>query len=139
MEALAVKACLDTHAVIWSLMDDPRLGKKARELIASSTRDELIVSDMTLLETSMLIAKGRLQTKHEPEFLLGKIAESFRIIPISPEIAHLAVTLKLPHGDPFDRVIAATAVHHKVPLLTRDKALKRSKAVETLWQSASTA
>jgi PIN domain nuclease of toxin-antitoxin system len=43
------------------------------------------------------------------------------------------VTLKLPHGDPFDRVIAATAVHHKVPLLTRDKALKRSKAVETLW------
>lgn len=128
-----MKACLDTHAVIWSLMDDPRLGKKARELIASSSRDELIVSDMTLLETSMLISKGRLQTKHEPGFLLGKIADSFRIIPITPEIAHLAVTLKLPHGDPFDRVIAATSVHHQVPLLTRDKELKRAKTVETLW------
>lgn len=128
-----MKACLDTHAVVWSLMDDPRLGKSARALIASSTRDELIVSDMTLLETSMLISKGRLLMKHEPEFLLRKLADGFRIIPITPEIAHLAVTLKLPHGDPFDRVIAATAVHHKVPLLTRDKALKRSKAVETVW------
>jgi acyl-CoA thioesterase II len=53
-----VKACLDTHAVIWSLMDDPRLGKKAREVIASSSRDQLIVSDMTLLD-STLVAHGR--------------------------------------------------------------------------------
>ena len=128
-----MKACLDTHAVIWSLMDDPRLGKKARELIASSARDELVVSDMTLLETSMLISKGRLQTKHAPDFLISKIADSFRILPITPEIALLAVSLKLPHGDPFDRVIAATAVHHQVPLLTRDKTMKRSKAVETVW------
>ena len=81
----------------------------------------------------MLISKGRLQTKHDPEFLLGKIADSFRIIPITPEIAHLAVTLKLPHGDPFDRVIAATAVHHQAALLTRDKELKRAKMVETVW------
>lgn len=88
---------------------------------------------MTLLETSMLLSKGRLQTKHKPEFLLGKIADSFRIIPITPEVAHLAVTLKLPHGDPFDRVIAATAAHHQVTLLTRDKELKRAKTIETMW------
>ncbi|MCW1884424.1 type II toxin-antitoxin system VapC family toxin [Luteolibacter flavescens] len=133
MEALAVKACLDTHAVIWSLMDDPKLGKNARELIASSTRDDLIVSDITLLEVSMLLSKGRLQTRQEPVFLLGKIADSFRILPISPEIAALATSLALPQGDPFDRVIAATAVHHGIPLLSRDKALKRSKAVDILW------
>ena len=128
-----MKACLDTHAVIWSLLDDPRLGKSARDLIATSTREELIVSDITLLEVSMLISKGWLQTKHEPAFLLTKIANSFRILPISPEIAVLATSLGLPQGDPFDRAIAATAIHHRIPLLTRDKALKRSKAIETMW------
>jgi PIN domain nuclease of toxin-antitoxin system len=133
LETLAVKACLDTHAVIWSLMDDPKLGKGARDLIATSSRDELIVSDITLLEVSMLVSKGRLQTKHDPIFLLNKIADSFRILSISPEIALLSTSLSLPQGDPFDRVIAATAVHCRVPLLTRDRALKRSKAIETMW------
>ena len=133
METFTVKACLDTHTVIWSLKDDPRLGKKAREWIEGSARKELIVSDITLMETSMLISKGRLQTRQDPGFLLRNIAENFQIVAINPEIAALATSLDLPHGDPFDRVIAATAVHHGVPLLTRDKLLKRSKAIETIW------
>jgi PIN domain nuclease of toxin-antitoxin system len=51
------------------------------------------------------------------------------MIPI--EIASLA--LALPHGDPFDRVIAATAKVHKVPLLTRDRLIAGSGVIETVW------
>ena len=82
---------------------------------------------------SYLLSKGRITDDAGPEFLPSRIFKSFRIIPISPEIAHLATTLELPHGDPFDRVIAATAIHHRVPLLTRDKLPTRSAVLDTAW------
>ncbi len=128
-----MKVCLDTHAVIWSLMDDPRLGTRARRLIAEAAPADLVVSDLVLLETSMLVAKGRVQLTCSCEQLLGKIVASFRVIPIDPRIAHLACSLDLPHGDPFDRIIAATAKIHQIPLLTRDRNIARSRVVETVW------
>ena len=114
-------------------MDDSRLGKHARKLIADSSKTDLIVSDLVLLETSMLVAKGRVRLMCGPEQLLAKIVESFRVIPINPQIAHQALSLNLPHGDPFDRVIVATAKVHRIPLLTRDRSIAASGVVETIW------
>ena len=133
METKPVKACLDTHAVLWSLADDPRLGSQARSLISHSRRSELIISDIVLLEISYLSAKGRIEDVDGVDILLAKVAESFRVIPISPEIARLALELDIPHGDPFDRVIAATAKTHAIPLLTRDRSITDSGSVATLW------
>jgi PIN domain nuclease of toxin-antitoxin system len=65
--------------------------------------------------------------------LLAEMAESFRMIPISPEIARIALALDLPHGDPSDRVIAATAKIHSAPFLTRDRSITASESVTTLW------
>jgi PIN domain nuclease of toxin-antitoxin system len=128
-----VKACLDTHAVLWSLAGDPRLGSQARGLIAHSKRPDLIISDIVLLEISYLSAKGRIEDADGIDALLAKVAESFRVIPINPEIARAALELDLPHGDPFDRVIAATAKTHSIPLLTRDRSITASGSVATLW------
>ena len=128
-----MKACLDTHAVLWSLAGDPRLGSQARGLIAHSKRPDLIISDIVLLEISYLSAKGRIEDADGIDALLAKVAESFRVIPISPEIARVALELDLPQGDPFDRVIAATAKTHSIPLLTRDRSITASGSVTTLW------
>jgi PIN domain nuclease of toxin-antitoxin system len=128
-----VKACLDTHAVLWSIAGDPRLGSQARGLIAHSKRPDLIISDIVLLEISYLSAKGRIEDADGIDALLAKVAESFRVIPINPEIARAALELDLPHGDPFDRVIAATAKTHSIPLLTRDRSITASGSVATLW------
>lgn len=133
MEAQPVKACLDTHAVLWSLAGDPRLGSQARSLIAHSRRSDLVISDIVLLEISYLSANGRIEDADGVDALLAKVAESFRVIPISPEIARLALELDLPHGDPFDRVITATAKTHTIPLITRDRSITASGAVATLW------
>ena len=128
-----MKACLDTHAVLWSIAGDPRLGSQARGLIAHSKRPDLIISDIVLLEISYLSAKGRIEDADGIDALLAKVAESFRVIPINPEIARAALELDLPHGDPFDRVIAATAKTHSIPLLTRDRSITASGSVATLW------
>lgn len=128
-----MKACLDTHAVLWSIAGDPRLGAKARGLITHSKRFDLIISDIVLLEISYLNAKGRIEDADGIDTLLAKVAESFRVVPISHEIARLALELDLPHGDPFDRVIAATAKAHAIPLLTRDRSITNSGTVTTLW------
>jgi PIN domain nuclease of toxin-antitoxin system len=133
MESQPVKACLDTHTVLWSLAGDPRLGTQARSLISHSRRSELIISDIVLLEISYLSAKGRIEDADGIEVLLAKVAECFRVIPINPEIARLALELDLPHGDPFDRVITATAKTHAIPLLTRDRSITGSGTVATLW------
>ena len=114
-------------------MDDPRLGHRARSLISGAAKVDLVVADLVLLEAAMLVAKGRVQLTCGCEQLLAKIVASFRVVPIDPQIAQLALALDLPHGDPFDRVIAATAKIHQIPLLTRDRAITGAGVVETVW------
>jgi len=52
---------------------------------------------------------------------------------IASEIATLAMDLELPHGDPFDRIIVASARHHELPLLTRDRNISASGLVRVVW------
>lgn len=133
MESGIVKACLDTHAVLWAIADDPRLGAGARALVVASNRSDLVVPDIVLLEVSFLLSKGRITGDDGPQALLSRISDNFRIVPLDPVIAHLATTLDLPHGDPFDRVIAATAKSLGIPLLSRDRQIAESGVVETIW------
>lgn len=133
MEAFALKACLDTHAVLWSLAGDPRLGAEARKIIASSNRAELLISDIVLLEVAYLHTKGRIHDEDGLDALLSKISDFFLVVPITQKIASLAVSLDLPQGDPFDRVISATAITHGIPLLSRDRIIASSGAVQTVW------
>jgi PIN domain nuclease of toxin-antitoxin system len=133
MESEPMKACLDAHAVLWSRAGDPKLGAKACKLIAAPTKTDIVISDMVLIEVAYLSAKGRINDADGLDVLLAKIVENFRVIPINPEIARLAVTPEMLHGDPFDRVIAATAKAHRIPLLTRDRSIKDSGVVEIIW------
>lgn len=118
---------LDTHAFVWALQDEPRLGSKARDLVAKAQLDESLgVSAITPWEIAMLVDKGRLGlTRDVGEWVDAAIAlPSMRLLPIEPEIALDAV--RLPgrfHADPADRFIIATARHWDAPLLTADGAI----------------
>ena len=133
MEAVTVRYCLDTHAVIWSVTDDTRLGAQARGAISGVAKGSLLIADAVLLEISMLLKKGRIVVAGEGMAFLARVEELFEIVPINARIADLAARLDLPHGDPFDRVITATAKVHSIPLLTRDRAITDSGVVEIIW------
>jgi PIN domain nuclease of toxin-antitoxin system len=94
-------------------------------LISHSRRSDLIISDIVLLEISDLGTKGRIEDADGMEILLVKVAESFRMIPITPDIARLALELDLPHGDPFDRIQVIQARHRGLDMISRDPVFDR--------------
>jgi PIN domain nuclease of toxin-antitoxin system len=55
-------------------------------------------------------------------------------MPITPEIAILSTDERLfSHKDPCDRIIAATALHYKIPLITSDTNLRTLAGLKTIW------
>ena len=113
--------------------DSSKLKPRAREIIAQARWGELAISDMTLLELAMLIRRKRVLPGMPLDEALRQIEEEFVVIPIGGKVAGLAVALELPQGDPFDRVIVATALTLQLPLISADREIKKSHLVETVW------
>jgi PIN domain nuclease of toxin-antitoxin system len=128
-----VSVLLDTHAAVWLMQADPRLGTNAAERLSHLKRDEMCICDLLLLEVSLLISKGRIVIDEPGPRFLQDFAARFHVLPIDAGIAALACELPLPHGDPFDRIFVATAKLHRLPLITRDRAIRESGVVETIW------
>lgn len=103
---------LDTHALIWFLLDDQRLGWQARHLIARAWSDNDVgVSAITFWEISMLCAKGRLEILADlGTWRMSLLNEGLVEVPVDGEIAARAGSLRDMHGDPADRMIVATAL-----------------------------
>ena len=84
----------------------------------------------------MLMKKERIKPAMPPRDFLHDIvaANRIRILPITPDIAIQANFLtEITRGDPADRIIAATAMQLKAPLVTADAALRNLKSIETIW------
>ncbi len=128
-----MKAVLDTHAIIWVLDNDPRLGTKARQLVQGSQSSDLAISDMSLLEIALLIDRRKIPLTDPCNVFLQKVEQKFTVVPINPDIAADAVSLNLPQGDPFDRIITATARFLSTRLLTCDRKIIASQCATTLW------
>jgi PIN domain nuclease of toxin-antitoxin system len=127
---------LDTHALIYDALAPARLSARARKAITlADTAGELACSDISLWETAMLIAHKRLDPAMDArQFLHDMIAaRQVRVLPITAEIAVLSQSDTFSHGDPADRLIAATARFHRAPLITSDAQLRKLKDVATIW------
>ena len=116
---------LDTHAALWLLKDDPALGKQScRAALAARDANALAISAMSFWEAALLVAKGRLKLGISPAGLRRQLLGTGVVeLPVSGDIAVLSVELQNLHGDPADRLIAATAIAHDATLMTADKQL----------------
>lgn len=118
---------LDTHAWVWLMNGSVRLGSKARKAVQRSVETEaVLVSAVSPWEVAMLVGKGRLILDRDVgEWVQEALSQpGIRLEALSPEIA--VASSRMPgvlHGDPADRIIAATTRHRGATLLTDDQLL----------------
>ena len=127
---------VDTHVVVWLAFDQDQISRKARAAIDNARRngDGLAISDITLLELATLASKGRIQLDISLESFLQEVEARFVVLPISGRACVRAIGLPAAYPkDPADRIIGATALVEGLSLLTADREIGRSKALQTIW------
>lgn len=128
---------LDTHVLLWWLMQSPKLSPRAKREIARGRRPgSLVVSAISIFEIATVARRGRLQLETTVDRWLdvAKSLPELRIEPVSEQIARLAGAFPEPvPGDPADRIIVATALALKARLVTADAGLRQSQRIETVW------
>lgn len=128
---------LDTHIWIWWLTAPSPLKTVERNALdAAAESGELYLSVISLWEAQMLHSKQRLELPLPFADWLMRATDA-QVITMLPLDRDVIVSLDgLPrafHGDPADRLIVATARVHDLPLATRDRSIRRSRAVK-FWK-----
>jgi PIN domain nuclease of toxin-antitoxin system len=108
---------LDTHALLWWLDDDRRLGSAARAAIATG---EVFVSIASLWEIAVKHGLGKLAIAPEP--VSSAIDKSgFVLLDIARHHCFALARLPLHHRDPFDRMLIAQAQAEQLPIMSSDQ------------------
>lgn len=112
---------LDTHVALWWLAGSPRLKRKQREQLATSS---CAVSVASLWEVAIKHRLGKLAVS--PLVFRDEMRNAGAAI-LSVSDAHALACARLPtgHGDPFDLLLLATAKEERMRFVTADLALRR--------------
>jgi PIN domain nuclease of toxin-antitoxin system len=135
-----VKYLLDTQAWLWSVLDHPRLSRRARAALSAVPAQERVgIAAISLKEAAWHLAHGRVVVDEGfgPWPLWLRAATSspqLEVLPLTVDVAieseQLGDSLS---PDPADCLIAATARVHDLTLITSDRLIRKSGAVRTLW------
>jgi PIN domain nuclease of toxin-antitoxin system len=126
-----LKLLLDTHIWLWSLGEPSRLSRRVQQELKSPS-NELWLSPVSTWEALLLNAKGRIRLHGDLSAWLKRATAHLREAPLTHEIVLAAHQLPLPHPDPADRFLAATAQALGLTLVTADQRLLGLGAIATL-------
>ncbi len=117
-----MKLLLDTHILLWSQLDPEKLPPRAADAIEDG-KNELWFSPVSLWEMLQLIQRGRLSVNGDPFKWVDQAVADMREAVLNTHVAAQSRRIEVPHNDPGDRFIAATAQVYELTLVTTDKKL----------------
>ncbi|MBL7078019.1 MAG: type II toxin-antitoxin system VapC family toxin [Kiritimatiellae bacterium] len=122
---------LDTHPLIWWLLEPRKLSRKVTALLTQGDT-RFLVPTMALLEMEYLVEIGRIEAETHEAVATLSADEQFDVIAFDATVLHEAIPLAGTR-DPFDRIIAATAIAHHLPLVTRDDWMHTHLGKKCVW------
>ncbi|MEO5341167.1 MAG: type II toxin-antitoxin system VapC family toxin [Magnetococcus sp. MYC-9] len=117
---------LDTHIWIWWVKQDRQLAPVVTRRLAE-TRAGIAISSISTYEAVLQIRRGRVEIDLPLQKWLhtATVEAGVEILALNAEIAAKAADLPLHHGDPLDRIIIATALHHNAEIVSADSQFPR--------------
>ncbi len=128
-----MRLLLDTHALLWWLMDDAKLPARCAAWIEDLAND-VAVSPVSAYELGFKATKGLFPGGNELAAAIGPTAEKAGISILNVTLDHAlrAGSLPLPHRDPFDRLLAVQAIIGDYAILSIDEAFD-SLGAQRVW------
>jgi len=127
-----VNLLIDTHALIWFVAGDRRLGKAARSAMEQD-RARLHISAASVWELAIKAARKRIQLRFPVQrYLADRLDEGFILLRVEGTHAAAVEHLAFHHDDPFDRLLIAQALSERMPVVTRDRVF-RKYGVDVIW------
>ena len=122
---------LDTHAWAWSLTGDDRLSEKASSVMTNAS--SIFVSPISFFEIGQKVRLGKWPEMADHVEHLKEILEKQGglLAALEARICLRASTMAWNHSDPFDRILAASAAHYNLPILSADTVF--DGVVTRLW------
>jgi len=128
-----MKYLLDTHIWLWSSMQPDRLSNRVSKILADH-ENELWLSPISVWELTLLCRKKRLRVHSDVSTWVADSVAQLRIIeaPLTLEVALAIPSISLPHGDPADHFLAASAKVFGLILVTADATLLATPGLKVL-------
>lgn len=128
-----VRLLLDTHVWLWSLTAPDKLARRLRTRLERA-KGMVWLSPISVWELLVLAERGRVRLDTEPR---AWVREALARAPLEEAVLNHEVALRsreiaLPHPDPADRFLVATAIVHDLTLVTADEVLIEAKACPVL-------
>lgn len=125
---------LDTCSLLWLVLDQAKLSAVARTRL-EDPMERVCVSAISAFELGQKHAKGNIELRLLPADWFARALDSHRLhaLPLDASVAFRAAALPPLHNDPFDRLLIATALEHKLTLLTPDPKIHAYPNVKVLW------
>ncbi len=118
---------IDTHVWFWLIFDDPALTKAQRDSLTRwQSAGQLYLSPISAWEAAQKQSKGKLDLEGDVEDWVETTTAPGRLQLIDLTVHDLIAANRLPgniHGDPADRILAATARERDLTLVTHDTPL----------------
>jgi len=129
----------DTHTLVWYILYPEKLSSKALLALRQAANHEdssIYLSAISIVEIGYLVEKSRL-----PEVVWTRLHEAINdndtgiiVTPVDSEIGFAIRRIaRASVPDMPDRIIAATALHLNLPLISRDAKILKLTEIETIW------